>query len=110
MSIENGSGYRGVAPEVEEDGEEHFEEVYRRDAGFRAAWDARRPQRELGYRVLERRLTLGISQRELARRIGTSEDCIHLIETGEENPTPQILERLAEVLGAGTIGERRGGR
>ena len=106
VSMENGSGYRGVNPEVEENGEEHFEEVYRRDAGFRATWDAKRIQRELGYRVLERRLTLGLSQRELARRIGTSEDRVYLVENGEENPTPQILERLAEVLGAELESER----
>ena len=99
VGMENESDYRDVDPEVEEDGEKHFEETYRRDAGFRAAWDARRPERELGNRVLEGRLTLGLSQRGLARRIGISEDRVCLIETGEENPTPQILERLAEVEG-----------
>ncbi len=49
--------------------------------------------------MLERRLKLGLSQQELARRIGTSEDRVCLIESGEENPTPQILERLAAVEG-----------
>ena len=106
VSTENGSDYRCLDQEVEENGEEHFEETYRRDAGFRAAWDAKRTQRELGYRVLERRLTLGLSQRELARRIGTSEDHVYLVENGEENPTPQILERLVEVLGAELESER----
>ena len=49
--------------------------------------------------MLERRLTLGLSQPGLARRIGTSEDHVYLIETGEESTTPQILERLAEIEG-----------
>ena len=94
VGMEDGSGYRGLDPEVEEDGEAHFEGTYRRDAGFRAAWDARRPQRGLADRVLERRLTLGLSQRELARLIGISEDHVYLIETGEEKPTLQLLKRL----------------
>lgn len=89
-----------INPEVEEDAEEHFEELYGRDGEFHAAWEARRLQRELGERVLEGRLALGISQRELARRIGTSQNRIYLIETGEANPTLTTLERLAEVLGA----------
>lgn len=89
-----------VNPEVEEDAEEHFEDLYERDAEFRAAWEERKVQRELGDRVLQRRLELGISQRELARRTGTSQNRIYLIETGEANPTLTTLERLAVVLGA----------
>lgn len=88
-----------VNPEVEEDTEAHFEELYERDAEFRAVWDARAIQRELGDRVLERRLALGISQRELAGRVGTSQNRIHLVETGDANPTLRTLERLAAVLG-----------
>lgn len=45
-------------PEIEEDTEAHFEELYERDAEFRAAWDANKLQREREDRVLERRMRL----------------------------------------------------
>lgn len=88
-----------VDPEVEEDGEAYFEGLYERDPKFRREWDANRGRRELGMLVLERRLELGLSQRELAARVGTSQNRIYLIETGEANPTLDTLERLAAVLG-----------
>lgn len=89
-----------INPELEEDVEEHFEELYARDKGFQAEWDERKLSRELGDRLLERRLERGLSQRELAQRIGTSQNRIYLIENGEANPTLDTLERLAKVLGA----------
>ena len=86
-------------PEVEEDGEAHLAEMLDRDEGFRRVWEANRSRRELGMLVLERRLELGLSQRELAGRIGTSQNRIYLMENGEANPTLDTLQRLAEVLG-----------
>lgn len=62
-------------------------------------WEERRAGRELGMIVLERRLDLGLSQRELAQRIGTSQNRIYLIENGEANPTLETLQSLATVLG-----------
>lgn len=89
-----------INPEVEEDVEEHFEELYERDEEFRKAWDSRRLPRELGDRLLQRRLELGYSQRELAEKVGTSQNRIYLIESGEANPTLDTLGRLAEILDA----------
>jgi ribosome-binding protein aMBF1 (putative translation factor) len=89
-----------INPEVEEEVEEHFEELYERDEEFRKAWNSRRLQRELGDRLLERRLELGYSQRELAEKVGTSQNRIYLIESGEANPTLDTLGKLAEILDA----------
>lgn len=89
-----------INPKVEEDVEQHFEELYERDEKFREAWDSRRLPRELGDRLLQRRLELGYSQRELAEKVGTSQNRIYLIERGEANPTLDTLGRLAEILDA----------
>ncbi len=89
-----------INPEVEEDGEAHFEETLRRDPEFRRVWEEGRPRRELGRRVLRRRIELGLSQKALAEKVGTSQNRIYLIETGEANPTLDTLERLASALGA----------
>lgn len=95
-----GNPWDDINPEVEGDVEEHFEDLYERDEEFRRAWDSRRLQRELGDRLLQRRLELGYSQRELAEKVGTSQNRIYLIESGEANPTLDTLGRLAEILEA----------
>lgn len=84
---------------VEEDGRAHLEETLERDEGFRRAWEAGRPARELGIRVLRRRAELGWSQEELAARTEADQDRIDLIESGEAYPAPKTLEELEDVLG-----------
>ncbi len=87
-----------VDPAVEEDGEAYFKEMLARDPEFRRIYEERRPRRELGRLVLKRRLEIGLSQRELAERAGTSQNRIYLIENGEANPTFDTLQRLTAVL------------
>jgi HTH-type transcriptional regulator / antitoxin HipB len=48
--------------------------------------------------VSARRETLGLSQRELAKRAGISHTVISRIEGGEHSPSPKTLERLADAL------------
>ncbi len=55
-----------INPEIEEDGAEHLREMLRTDEEFRALWETNRAKREFGYAVLQHRLDLGLSQRELA--------------------------------------------
>ncbi len=89
-----------INPDVEEDGEAFFKELEERDPEFRRLWEESRPRRELGRRVLKRRIELGLSQKALAEKVGTSQNRIYLIEAGEANPTLDTLERLASALGA----------
>ena len=88
-----------INSEIEEGGAEHLEEILRTDEEFRALWEANRAKREFGYAVLRRRLDLGLSQRELAERVGTSQNRIYLMENGEANSTLNTLARLADELG-----------
>jgi HTH-type transcriptional regulator/antitoxin HipB len=48
--------------------------------------------------VAARRETLGLSQRELAKRAGISHTVISRIEGGEHSPSPKTLELLADAL------------
>jgi DNA-binding XRE family transcriptional regulator len=48
--------------------------------------------------VAGRRETLGLSQRELAKRAGISHTVVSRIEGGEHSPSPKTLERLADAL------------
>ncbi len=100
MERDNGlNASAGINPDVEEDGEAHLRQMLAADDEFRRAWEEGRSKRELGMFVLEKRLDLGLSQRELAERVGTSQNRIHLIESGETNPTLNTLQRLSDVLG-----------
>jgi|SRR5215203_452106 len=62
-------------------------------------WEAEQAKKKIGLGVLGRRRELKLSQRELAERVGTSQNRIHLIESGEANLTLETLQRLSKVLG-----------
>jgi len=49
--------------------------------------------------VKEYRLTLGISQLALAKRIGVSRQTINMIENGRYNPSLNLCINLAKELG-----------
>lgn len=49
--------------------------------------------------VVHRRTILGVSQRELARRVGTSEAAISRLESGRHATNVRTLRRLFEALG-----------
>jgi predicted ATPase/transcriptional regulator with XRE-family HTH domain len=48
-----------------------------------------------------RRGALGLTQEQLAQQLGCSTIALRKIEAEERRPSPQIVERLAEVLGVG---------
>jgi len=41
----------------------------------------------------------GFTQKELAKKISVSTNCISMWETGDRNPSISMLKKLAEVLG-----------
>jgi ribosome-binding protein aMBF1 (putative translation factor) len=49
--------------------------------------------------VIGHRAALGLSQRELADRVGTSHSAISRIESGRHKTSVDTLQRLAEALG-----------
>jgi transcriptional regulator with XRE-family HTH domain len=54
----------------------------------------------LGQTVYDRRVELGLSQSELARRAGMTQSQISTIEGGDSVPTLPLLTRLAKALDA----------
>lgn len=55
--------------------------------------------REVGSQVKRAREAQGMSQRELATRIGTSQPALARLERGLSNPSLRTLTRCAEALG-----------
>src|SRR5215207_2000541 len=73
----------------------------RRDSeAVRAGYEAARRAFEIGQAVRSRRLELGISQSELARRAGMTQSAVSRLEAGGAVPTIGVLERLAAALNA----------
>jgi HTH-type transcriptional regulator / antitoxin HipB len=59
----------------------------------------------IGQAVRERRLALGLSQTELARRAGMTQPALSRLEAGGVVPTIPLLERISAALDADLIVE-----
>ena len=70
----------------------------RRSAGYREAQERLAPYEQLARIVIRRRLDLGLTQEQLAERMGTSYSAISRIESGQHSTSVQTLQRLAAAL------------
>jgi len=50
--------------------------------------------------IIKKRIEKGLSQKELARKIGTKQSAISRLESGTYNPTLSFLQKVVEGLGA----------
>jgi ribosome-binding protein aMBF1 (putative translation factor) len=76
--------------------------------------EAARTRYRIGSRLLQQRLSAGLTQKQLAETSGVDQADISRIERGEANPTTETLEALARPLGAtldlvasGSLGSER---
>jgi ribosome-binding protein aMBF1 (putative translation factor) len=67
------------------------------------AYAAAKLAAEVGERVRQAREAAGISQRELARRMGTSQAAVDRLEAGGVGATLTTLQRVATALGLTVI-------
>lgn len=70
----------------------------RRDPAYRAAQERLAPYEGIARLVIGRRAELGLTQEQLAERMGTSHSAISRIESGQHRTSVATLERLAEAL------------
>ncbi len=66
----------------------------------RRAYDALGPEFALIEMIIERRLKRGLTQAQLAQKIGTKQTAIARLESGAYNPTIKFLNKVAKALGA----------
>lgn len=69
------------------------------DTGSWGARDAPRPGQTLHYGLIAARLEAGLTQAELAAKVGTTQSAIARLESGGVTPTVETLRRLADLLG-----------
>lgn len=65
---------------------------------LRKEYDALAPEFAIAEALIEKRLECGISQAELAEKIGTKQSAISRLESGNYNPSIKLLGKVAREL------------
>jgi ribosome-binding protein aMBF1 (putative translation factor) len=71
-----------------------------KDPEFRKAYDALDVEFSIIEQVIRKRLEKGLSQKQLAEKIGTKQSAIARLEGGNTNPTVNFLEKVSKALGS----------
>ncbi|MEK7111123.1 MAG: helix-turn-helix transcriptional regulator, partial [Patescibacteria group bacterium] len=69
------------------------------DPKFKAEYDKLQPEFAVIQAVIDARKNKGVTQKTLAKRIGTKQSVISRLETGRANPSVSFLKKLAQALG-----------
>ena len=78
----------------------HFKERMLRDKAVKKAYDELGPEFALAELMIKRRLEKGLTQAQLAKRLGTKQSAVSRLESGTYNPTLSVLRKVANALGA----------
>jgi ribosome-binding protein aMBF1 (putative translation factor) len=73
------------------------------ESGFRAEYERLAPYEELARMVIMRRAALGLTQAELAARMGTTASAVSRIESGQHATNAQTLKKLADAFGVRAV-------
>lgn len=77
--------------------QEHLKESLK-DPEFKKVWEESEAEYLLACQLIEARLKKKMSQRDLAKKLGTSQAAISRIEGMNGNPSLSFLKRLSEAL------------
>ncbi len=69
-----------------------------KDPEFRKEWEATEPEHNLARQIIEARLKQNLSQRDLAKRVDTSQAIVSRIESGSANTSISLMKRFAKAL------------
>ncbi|MHA1658558.1 MAG: helix-turn-helix domain-containing protein [Promethearchaeota archaeon] len=69
-----------------------------RDKEIKQAYENLGPEFALVEIIIKRRIKNGLTQRELAQKIGTKQSAISRLESGMYNPSISFLQKIAEAL------------
>lgn len=70
-----------------------------KNPAFRKEWEDSEAEAQLAGRLIEARLKSNMSQRDLAKKVHTSQAAISRIESMNANPSLSFLKRIAQALG-----------
>lgn len=81
---------------------DHIEESLG-DSTFRSEYGRLRPYEEFARIVIARRAALGLTQAELAARMGTTASTVSRIESGQHATNAQTVKSLADAFGVRAV-------
>jgi ribosome-binding protein aMBF1 (putative translation factor) len=69
-----------------------------KNKAFRRAYEEESHRLEIAYKILQLRKEHRLSQKELARKLDTTQSVVARIETGQQNLTTDTLQKIASVF------------
>ena len=79
--------------------EDHLKEQLK-DPEFKKAWDEIELESSIAESIIGKRIKKNMSQRDVAKKINSTQAVISRIETMEANPSIKTLKRIAKALDA----------
>lgn len=78
--------------------QDHLKELLK-NPKFKKEWENSEAEYQLSRKLIEARLKNNLSQRDLAKKVHTSQAAISRIEAMHGNPSLSLLKRIAQALG-----------
>lgn len=77
---------------------ENFLKESLKNPKVKAEYDKLQPEYAMIQALIDARVNKGVTQKELAEKIGTKQSVISRLESGRANPSVAFLKKLAEAL------------
>jgi DNA-binding XRE family transcriptional regulator len=81
-----------------DDMEKYLNERLEKDKKFKKIWEEEAIKREVVRMLIEMRIKEGLTQKELAKKLETSQSSIARLESGKGNPTLNFLVKLGKAV------------
>lgn len=79
---------------------EDFKKELLRDPEFKKEYDALELEFSIIEQVIRKRLQEGLTQKQLAEKVGTKQSAIARLEGGNANPSVAFLQKVSKALGS----------
>lgn len=76
-----------------------LKDEWMKDPAFRVEYDRLKPEFALALALIEARAKAGLTQTEVAKKMGTTQSVVARIESGQNPPNLKTLERYANAVG-----------
>ena len=76
-----------------------LKDEWMKDPAFRAEYDRLKPEYELALALIKARAKAGLTQAQVAKKMGTTQSVVARIESGQNPPNLKTLERYANAVG-----------
>jgi len=77
----------------------NLKKKWMKDPEFKKAYDALEPEYAIIRAIIKKRIESKMSQKDLAKKLGTKQSAISRLESGTYNPTLSFLKKLSTALG-----------